>query len=52
MSDGFAAPGAEAPAVLPGAFLLAALASRPMRTAGAQPVAVVLLFEVDAKGFE
>lgn len=52
MSEGFAPPAAEAPAVLPDAFVLAALAARPARTAGNQPVAAVVLVEIEQKGLE
>lgn len=52
MSEGFAPPAAEAPAVLPAGFELAALAARPVRTAGGQPVAAVVLVEIEQKGLE
>ncbi len=50
MNDGFAPPGTEPPAVLPAAWALAALASRPVRVAGGQPVAAIVLVEIDARG--
>jgi hypothetical protein len=52
MTEGFAPPAVEAPAVLPGAFVLAALAARPMREAGNEPVAAVVLVELEQKGLE
>ncbi len=52
MSEGFAAPGAEAPGVLPGGLVLAVLASRPQRAPGGEPGPVVVLVEVETKGLE
>jgi hypothetical protein len=45
----FAPPGTEAPAVLPVAVALAALAARPQRHAGGQPTAAIVLIEIDAR---
>ena len=50
MSEAFAPPGTEAPAVLPSAWALAVLAARPVRVAGSQPVAVIVLVEADVRG--
>lgn len=52
MSEAFAPAGVEAPAVLPAAFVLAALAARPMRQAGGEPAAAVVLVEIEQKGLE
>jgi hypothetical protein len=45
----FVPPGTDAPAVLPAAVALAALAARPQRIAGTQPAAAVVLVEIDTK---
>jgi len=50
VSEAFAPPGTEAPAVLPAAWALAALASRPVRVAGGQPGAAIVLVEIDVRG--
>lgn len=50
--DALAPEATEAPAVLPAALSLAALAARPVRTAGGQPVAAVVLLDVETKGLE
>ena len=52
MNEGLAAPGTEAPAVLPDALVLAALAARPVLAQGDPPGAVVILVEIEAKGQE
>jgi hypothetical protein len=48
--EGFAAPATLAPAVLPSAYVLAALSFRPVRVAGGQPLAAVVLVEIEVKG--
>ena len=50
MSEAFAPPGTEAPAVLPALLATAVLASRPVRVAGSQPVAAIVLVEIDVRG--
>lgn len=45
----FAPPGTEPSAVLPAALALAVLAARPMRVAGSQPAAAVVLVEIDTR---
>lgn len=52
MADGLSAPGTEAPAALPAAMALAVQSARPMRVAGGQPVAAVVLIEIDTKGMQ
>ncbi len=50
MSAGaFAPPGTEPPAVLPSTLALAVLAARPVRAAGSQPGAIVVLVEIDTR---
>ena len=49
MSEAFAPPGTEAPAVLPVALAMAFLAIRPQRVAGRQPSAAVVLVEIDTR---
>ena len=43
-------PGAEAPATLPAAESFASLAFRPTRAAVSQPVAAVVLIDIETKG--
>ena len=50
MSNAFAPPGIEPPAVLPAAWSLAVLAVRPVRTAGGQPIAALVLVEFEVRG--
>ena len=50
MGDGIEPPGTEAPATLPAAESFAALAARPTRAAGSQPVAAVVLIDIETKG--
>lgn len=50
MSDGFGPTGVVAPATLPAGIELASLASRPARTAGGQPLAAIVLLEIETKG--
>ncbi len=50
MGDGIEPPGTEAPATLPAAESVAALAVRPTRAAGSQPVAAVVLIDIETKG--
>lgn len=50
--ENFAAPGITAPALLPDAVVSAALAARPVRLAGEQPVAAVILLEIDVQPAE
>ena len=45
----FAPPGTEPPAVLPSPLALAVLAARPVRAAGSQPGATVVLVEIDTR---
>lgn len=52
MADGLSSPGTEAPAALPAALALAVQSARPMRVAGGQPVAAVVLIEIDTKGLQ
>lgn len=47
--EAFDAPAMDAPTILPAEFVDAALAARPTRASGAQPVAVVLLVEFDVQ---
>lgn len=47
--EAFDAPAMDAPTILTTDFVDASLAARPTRTAGAQPVAVVLLVEFDVQ---
>lgn len=46
----FAAPASTAPAELPAALSLAAASPRPTLEAGGQPMASVLLLEIDVLG--
>jgi hypothetical protein len=48
--EAFDVPAALPPAVLPDAYVAAAMAVRPTLVAGAQPVAVVILLDIDARG--
>ena len=50
MRDGIEPPGTEAPATLPKAEFFAALAVCPTRVAGSQPVAAVVLIDIETKG--
>jgi len=50
VSEAFAPPGTEPLAVLPAAWALAVLAARPVRVAGGQPVAAIVLVEIDVRG--
>ena len=50
MSEACAPPGTEPPAVLPAAWALAVLASRPVRVAGGQPGSLIVLVEIDVRG--
>ena len=50
MGDGIEPLGTEAPATLPAAESFAALAVRPTRAAGSQPVAAVVLIDIETKG--
>lgn len=52
MTIGTEPPATEPPAVLAAAVASAALAARPIRVAGGQPVAAVVLVDVDEKGVE
>lgn len=49
-SAAFDAPAMEAPATLPASLIAGAVLLRPTLTPTSQPVAVVVLLEIDAKG--
>ena len=48
--DGFGPAGVVATATLPPALELATLSSRPSRSAGSQPLAAIVLLEIETKG--
>lgn len=50
--EAFDAPGLDAPALLPAALIAAAVSSRPQRSMGNEPGAVVLLLEFDVQPAE
>ncbi|MCX7382222.1 MAG: hypothetical protein NT133_12550 [Alphaproteobacteria bacterium] len=50
MGDAIEPPGTEAPAALPVAEAFAVLAVRSTRVAGGQPVAAVVLIDIETKG--
>ncbi len=52
MSDGIGPPATEAPAALAADAGFAVLAARPVRTAGGQPDAAIVLVEIETKGLE
>lgn len=52
MDPAFASPASTAPATLPDSLVLAMLASRPIRIAGPQPAAAVVLLDIEVKGLE
>ena len=50
MESAFGTPASTAPAMLPPSLETAALAARPQRTAGGQPVAAIVLLDIETKG--
>lgn len=50
--EAFDAPGLYAPAELPPEFVEGALAARPVRIAGTQPTAAVILLEIQIQNAE
>jgi hypothetical protein len=50
METAFGTPASTTPAVLPSSFETAALAARPQRSAGGQPVAAIVLLDIETKG--
>ena len=52
MGDGLEPAATIAPAVLPDEVAFAVLAARPVRAPGGQPVAAVVLIDIETKGLE
>lgn len=50
MTDAISPPATMAEAVLPADLATAGEASRPVRTAGDQPIAMLLLIDIEMKG--